>query len=364
MKRVLIISNSTGGLVSFRKEVISAISKKYKVYIIAPDTGKAEVLRQLKCKLIIKDIDRHGTNPIKELSVLRLYIRLIKKIRPSVVLTYTIKPNVYGGLACQLIRIPYIANVTGLGTSIENGGIMQLLTTNLYKIGLRKANCVFFQNSNNRKLFIDSKIVKRHTRLIPGSGVNLNFHTFEEYPDETEGLRFLFVGRIMKDKGIEELLSAMKKLHNEYPNISLDIVGGYDEDYSSTLDKSVVDGYVRYHGRQEDVHSFYKNTHCVVLPSYHEGMANVLLEGASTGRPVIASNIPGCRETFDEGKTGFGCKVKSDDSLADAMRKFIELSYEEKASMGIAGREKVKKEFDRSIIVNAYLDEINKIVRK
>ena len=362
--KVLILANYDLGLYKFRKEVLEALCSRYKVFVSCPRGEYIEKIEAIGCKYIGQEFNRRGTNPLADFEQLIGYVELIKKVKPDVVLTYTIKPNVYGGLACQLTRTPYIANVTGLGTSIENGGIMQFLTTNLYKIGLRKADCVFFQNSSNRKLFIDNNIVKRHTRLIPGSGVNLVFHTFEEYPDETDGLRFLFVGRIMKDKGIGELLSAMKMLHNEHPNISLDIVGGYDEDYSSTLDKAVNEGYIRYHGRQEDVHSFYKNSHCVVLPSYHEGMANVLLEGASTGRPVIASNIPGCMETFDDGKTGFGCKVKSAESLADALKKFLELSHQEKASMGIAGREKVKKEFNRSIIVNAYLDEINKIVRK
>lgn len=334
------------------------------MYVSCPGGEFTGQIKKLGCKFIPQEFNRRGTNPIADFKLLLDYIVLINTVKPDVVLTYTIKPNVYGGLACQLTRTPYIANVTGLGTSIENGGIMQLLTTTLYKVGLRKASCVFFQNSNNRKLFVDKKLVKRHNRLIPGSGVNLNTHTFEPYPTEENGLRFLFVGRIMKDKGIEELLAAMKIVHNEYPEASLDIVGGYDEDYSTALDKAAAEGYIRYHGRQDDMHRFYTDTHCVVLPSYHEGMANVLLEGASTGRPVIATDIPGCRETFNEGETGFGCKVKSAESLADAMKKFITLSHEEKAQMGLAGREKVKKEFDRSIIVRAYMNEINKIVRK
>lgn len=362
--KVLILTNYDLGLYKFRKEVLEALCSRYKVIVSCPRGEYIEKIKAIGCSYIGQEFNRRGTNPLADFEQLIGYVELIKKVKPDVVLTYTIKPNVYGGLACQIIGTPYIANITGLGTSIENGGIMQLLTTNLYKFGLRKASCVFFQNSNNRKLFIDNKLVNKHTGLIPGSGVNLNFHTFEEYPDEESGLRFLFVGRIMKDKGIEELLSAIKTIHSENDSISLDIIGGYDEDYSSVLDQMVADGYVRYHGVQDDVHSFYKNAHCVVLPSYHEGMANVLLEGASTGRPVIATNIPGCKETFDEGKTGFGCEAKNADSLANAMRKFLALSHEEKAAMGIAGRNKVKKEFDRSIIVKAYMDEINRIERK
>ena len=363
-KRVLILCNDSNGLYLFRKELLSAATKRYRVYVSAPDDENKDSIVSLGCKYIRQEFNRRGTNPLADIEQMIGYVELIKKVRPDVVLSYTIKPNVYGGLACQLTRTPYIANVTGLGTAVENGGVMQLLTTNLYKAGLRKASCVFFQNSSNHKLFKHKKLVKGHTRVIPGSGVNTEFHNLENYPDETDGIRFLFVGRIMKDKGIEELLAAMKALHSDYPNISLDIVGGYDEDYSDTLDRAAAGGYVRYHGRQEEVHDFYKNCHCVVLPSYHEGMANVLLEGASTGRPVVATNIPGCKESFNEAKTGFGCKVKDAKSLENAMREFLSLSHEEKAQMGLAGREKVKKVFDRSIIVNAYLDEINRIVRK
>lgn len=362
--RILILANNDVGLYQFRKELLETLSRNNKVFVSCPYGDLIDKIKATGCKYIRQEFERRGTNPLSDLKLLRSYVRLIKKVHPDAVLTYTIKPNVYGGLACQLTRTPYLANVTGLGTSIENGGLMKVLTTNLYKLGLRKASCVFFQNKVNRNIFIRNKLVKRHTRLIPGSGVNLSNHTFEPYPDEENGLRFLFVGRLMKDKGIEELIGAMKMLHKDYPFISLDIIGDYDEDYTALIENAEKGGYVRYHGRQDNVHEFYKNCHCVVLPSYHEGMANVLLEGASTGRPVVASNIPGCRETFNDGKTGFGCKVKDTESLAAAMKKFIEVPHEEKAAMGAAGREKVKKEFDRSIIVRAYLDELSKITKK
>lgn len=362
--KVLILANFDVGLYQFRKELIEELLKKNEVFISLPYGDLVEPLKKLGCKFIDTPVDRRGVNPFKDFSLLYKYIKLLKYEKPDIVITYTIKPNVYGGLACQFTHMPYIANVTGFGTALENGGVMQLLTTNLYKLGLRKACCVFFQNSSNRQLFKVKKIVRRHTRLIPGSGVNLDNHCFEEYPQADRGIRFLFVGRLMKDKGIEELIAAMDLIHKEYPDISLDIVGDYDEDYSSLIDSVVSKGYVRYHGRQENVHEFYKNCHCVVLPSYHEGMANVLLEGASTGRPVIASDIPGCKETFEEGKTGFGCKAKSAESLVNAMKKFIVLSHEDKTQMGLSGRKKVKKEFDRSIIINAYLNEINELVKE
>ena len=323
VKKILILANNDVGLYKFRKELIEELLKNNKVFISLPYGEFVEPLRKMGCKYIRQEFNRRGTNPVRDFEQFIGYVELIKKVNPDVVLTYTIKPNVYGGLACQLTNTSYLSNVTGLGTSIENGGIMQFLTTNLYKIGLRKANCVFFQNKNNRNLFLNSGIVKNHTRLIPGSGVNLDFHSLEEYPCFDNEIRFLFVGRIMRDKGINEIIDAIIKIHQECPYVSLDIVGGCDEDYTEVLDKAEKTGYIHYLGRQDEMHEFYKNSHCVVLPSYHEGMANVLLEGASTGRPVIATNIPGCKETFDEGKTGFGCEAKSTESLADAMNEKI-----------------------------------------
>ena len=361
--KILVLTNYDEGLYKFRKEVLEELCKKNKVIVSCPHGEYIDKIKKIGCKYIGQEFNRRGTNPIKDIEQFIGYVEIIKKVKPDVVLTYTIKPNVYGGLACQYTKTPYIANVTGLGTSIENGGIMQFLTTNLYKLGLRKANCVFFQNKNNRETFQKMNMVKGHTRLIPGSGVNLNFHSFEEYPSDENIIHFLFVGRIMKDKGINEIVEAIKTVHIEYPDISFDIVGGCDEDYEHYLEETEKTGFIHYRGRQDEMHDFYKNSHCVVLPSYHEGMANVLLEGASTGRPVIASDIPGCRETFIEGKTGFGCKPKSTESLVAAIRKFLALSNTEKQQMGIAGRNKVKSEFDRSIIIQAYLDEINKIGR-
>lgn len=361
--KILILANYDEGLYKFRKELLEQLSKKSRTYVVCPNGNYIERIKEIGCRYIQQEFDRRGTNPLADLKLLYQYIRIINRVKPDVVLTYTIKPNVYGGIACQLTQTPYIANVTGLGTSIENGGLLQFITTNLYKIGLRKANCVFFQNKSNRSKFRQMGIVKKRSRLIPGSGVNLGYHTFEEYPSDPN-IRFLFVGRIMQDKGINEAIVATKSVHDKYPYISLDIVGGCDEDYTKVLDEAERTGYIHYHGRQDDMHKFYKDCHCVVLPSYHEGMANVLLEGASTGRPVIASDIPGCRETFDEGSTGFACEPKDVNSLVNAMERFLALSPDQKRQMGIKGREKVKNEFDRSIVIKAYIAEIKRILRK
>lgn len=363
--RILILANNDMGLYKFRKELLEELINLYEVYVCVPDGEFVEKILSMGCKLVLCNVlERRSMNPIKDLKLVQFYRKTIEAVSPDIVLTYTIKPNVYGGWVCGKKKIPYLSNVTGLGTTIENGGILAAVSTTLYRIGLRHASCVFFQNRNNQKLFIDKHIVKGATKLIPGSGVNLNTHPYEEYPPENGKLRFLFVGRIMKDKGIEELLSAIRTLHNENLGIVLDVVGFCDENYTNELKLAEAEGSTIFHGIQSDVHPFYTRCHCAILPSYHEGMANVMLEASSTGRPVITTTVPGCVETFDEGVTGFGCEAKNADSLLAAMREFISLPYEDKKDMGFNARHKMEKEFDRQIVLNSYKKTIQDCVSR
>ncbi|MGG3564216.1 glycosyltransferase family 4 protein [Neobacillus rhizosphaerae] len=358
----LVLANFGMGLYNFRKEILKElINQNNDVYISLPNDEYVPKLERLGCKFVETHLERRGTNPIKDVRLLLHYIKLIKRINPDVVLTYTIKPNVYGGLACRITKTPYITNITGLGTSVENKGIIQKITLMLNKIGLKKAACLFFQNDTNLKFFLDQNIVKSKTRLIPGSGVNLDHHTFEEYPEDDGKHRFLFIGRMMKSKGIEELLQAAKIVIEKYPNTQFDLIGHCEEDYHQQLAELDQLGIIHYHGQQNNVHSFIKKSHATILPSYHEGTANVLLESASSGRPVLASRVPGCIETFDEDVSGYGFEVKSVESLVEAIIKFIKLPYEQKKAMGIAGRKKMEKEYDRKIVINAYMDEINNL---
>ena len=357
--RILVLANIGMGLFKFRRELLEKLVENNEVFFSVPEGDFVDSIIDLGCKFVpCNALERRSTNPLKDIRLIREYFKIIRRIKPDVVLTYTIKPNIYGGLVCRIIKIPYIENITGLGTAIENGGLLSKISIMLYKVGLKRAECVFFQNADNQKLFRIKHIVKSRTRLIPGSGVNLDIHIFEQYPEILSPIRFLYVGRILKDKGINELLSAFRIIHNSYPDILLDIVGFCDEDYSETIKMAETEGTIVFHGLKKDVHSFYKQCHCVVLPSYHEGMANVLLEASSTGRPVITTRVSGCRETFVEGETGFGCEPRDVDSLVEAFRKFLELSYDKKRQMGIAARRKIENEFDRNIVINAYLEEI------
>lgn len=360
--RILVLANYGMGLYNFRKELLEKlVDSNHEVYISLPYDEYVSKLEELGCKFINTYVDRRGTNPVNDFKLLLKYIKIIKSIKPDVVLTYTIKPNIYGGIACKLCGVKYLSNITGLGTSIENKGIMQKIILRLYKIGLKNSHCVFFQNKANLDFFKKMKILKGKYQLIPGSGVNLNRYNYERYPDESENVRLLFIGRIMKSKGIEELLKATEIVKSKYSNVEIDIVGGIEEDYENQIIEFVNKGYVNYYGQQNDVRPFIKKSHAIILPSYHEGLANVLLESAATGRPIIASNIPGCKETFDENISGFGFEPRSVESLVNAVIKFITLPHKNKIEMGKAARYKVENEFDRNIVVNAYLNEINQI---
>ncbi|MBS8265632.1 glycosyltransferase family 1 protein [Mesobacillus boroniphilus] len=364
--KILVLANFGMGLYNFRKELLEELIKQNnEVYISLPNDEYIPKLKKLGCKFIDTNLDRRGKNPLADFKLLLSYLKILKDTKPDIVLTYTIKPNVYGGIACSITKTPYITNITGLGTSIENKGLIQKITLMLYRLGLKKASCVFFQNKTNRMFFKDNRIVESKTRLIPGSGVNLQQHRFEEYPPSDGKIRFLFIGRIMKAKGIEELLEAAKLVKESYSNVQFDLIGGTEEEnYQEKIDKLERLDIIKYHGQQDEAHSFISSSHAIILPSYHEGLANVLLESSSSGRPVLASEVPGCVETFDDGLTGFGFQAKSVEGLVEAIIKFINLPYDQKREMGIAGRIKMKNEFDRNIVINAYLEEINKVMDK
>jgi len=362
--KILVLTNYIVGLHSFRKEVMKAIvDAGYEMYISLPDSNdkRVEFFKGIGCKIIKTDFDRRGMDPIADIKLLTRYCRLMKELKPVAVLSYTIKPNVYGGIACRLTGTPQIANVTGLGDAIENGGWLQKLSVTLYRIGIGKAKCVFFQNKSNRDLCIKLGIADEKSRLLPGSGVNLQHHICQEYPADEGKTRFLFIGRLLKDKGIEEYLETAKVIKAKYPNTEFQILGRVEGDYQQKLNELEGAGVVKHLGETSDVRPFIGSVECTIMPSYHEGMSNVNLESAANGRPVITTNVAGCRETVDDGRTGYLVDPKSAKSLISAVERFIALPYNQKVLMGQEGRKKVEREFDRQIVVDAYLKEINKI---
>ncbi len=362
-RKVLILVNHNVPIYNFRKELVERlVSDGYEVYLSCPQGIRIEELVSMGCIFIETDVERRGMNPFKDFMLIIKYKKIIKEVKPDIVLTYTIKPNVYGGIASASLKIPQIPNVTGLGTSIEDGGLSSKFILWLYKLGLKKSKLVFFQNESNLNFFKDKGIVGSNYELLPGSGVNLEQHYFEEYPENTDETVFLIIGRLMKNKGTDEILEAAEVINSKYDNVCFRFIGFYDDDYKQKVDDAINRGIVEFCGNQTDVHPFIKNSHATILASYHEGMSNVLLETAATGRPVIATDIPGCIETFDPYVSGIPFKPKDSADLVRAIEEFLALSYEEKKAMGIAGRKKVEKQFDRQIVVNKYIEEIEKEV--
>ena len=361
MKKILILANSSAGLYDFRNELIEKLLSEYQVTVSLPDTVKTEELKSEGCKVVHTPINRRGVNPAEDFKLLRSYRRLLKEEKPDLVLTYTIKPNIYGGFCCGLMKIPYLVTVTGLGSTFQKRGLLLKMIVTMYRAGLKKAACVFFQNEENQKIFENYKIKGKSARLVKGSGVNLEHHTFEEYP-EGEKVRFLYVGRMMREKGIEEFLEAAGELHGE--SAEFELLGYCDEDYQDMLNELERQGVVRQLGFHTEVHPYLAAASAIVVASFHEGMSNALIEGAATGRPVIASRISGCLEAFEEGRTGFGVTPGNGQELIRAMEKFIALSVEERAAMGRRSREKMEKEFDRRLVTGEYMDEVGKILRE
>ena len=349
--KILILANSSGGLYGFRKELIISLKKEHEVIAIVPIKNAKEELEAIGCEVIDVPLDRRGINPIIDAKLVLAYFKKIKKIKPDLVITYTIKPNIYGGIVCRLLRIPYAMNITGLGTAFERGGMLTKFVTTLYKCASQKARVLFFENSVNRDIFVNKNIVPvKKTYLLNGAGVNLEQYSVSKYP-EGEIVKFLFIGRIMAEKGVNELFAAMKKLILSGMKAELHVLGLYEENYKSVIDMYEKEGWMHYHGFQKDVRPFIQDCHCFVLPSWHEGMANTNLECAASGRPVITSNIPGCLEAVKDGVTGYLIEKKNVDSLYYVMRKFMGLSYVEREEMGLAGRKHMEENFDKKNVV-------------
>ncbi len=358
-RKVLFLVNHDVVIYNFRLELVEKLlNEGYEVIISSPYGERIDDLCKMGAKFVETKIERHGMNPFADLKLIVDYYNLIKKEKPDMVLTYTIKPNIYGGIAAGVCNVRYVANITGLGTAVEHKGFLQIITTNLYRVAFRKIQCLFFQNDENKEFF-EKKVSNRYnTKLLPGSGVNLERFQLLDYPSE-ETVEFIFISRIMKEKGIEQYLEMAKYIRGKYQNTRFHICGFCEEDYEEELRELQNKGVIIYHGMVRNVNEYIEKTHCTIHPSFYpEGMSNVCLESAACGRPVITTDRSGCRETVDDGKTGYIVKQKDTQDLIDKVEKFISLSYEEKKQMGLNARAKMEKEFSREIVVEEYMREI------
>lgn len=357
--KILILANNDVGLYQFRRELIEALAKDNEVSIALPYGKLVEPLKEI-CTFHDTPMERRGMNPMKDAKLLLQYRKLVKKEKPDLVVTYTIKPNIYGGIVSRFLRKPYAVNITGLGTVFQKKGAALLLVKLLYKLSLKKAKVIFFENLENMQTMLSMGLAKEEKCcLLNGAGVNLDTYRPQEYPKTQDVTKFLFVGRVMAEKGIDELIEATKKLRSEGQLCELDVVGGLEEDYKQKLEECAGEGWLRYHGYQEDVKPFIKSCHCFVLPSWHEGMANTNLESAASARPIIISNIHGCKEAVVDGESGLLCEKQNVDSLYEAMKRFIELPTEAKKEMGLRGRAHMEDVFDKNKVVEETIRHLN-----
>lgn len=349
-KKILIVTNHSYMLWQFRRELIAELMKKYEVVLSMPFVGHEEDFRDMGVCCVETAVDRRGINPIADFKLLIDYYHMLKSEKPDIVITYSIKPNIYAGYLCGMMKIPYFANVQGLGTAFQKRGLAELVTL-LYKIAFRRTEKVFFENKENAGEFRKRKIISSKKQVIlKGAGVNLQHYTYQPY-QEKEKVHFLFLGRIMKEKGMDELLYAARKLKGEGYQFVLDLVGFFEDEYEEEVKRLQEEGIAVFHGFQMETRPYYGIADCVVMPSYHEGMSNVNLEAAATGRVVITTDIAGCREAVEHGRTGLLCKAGDQEILYEMMKRFLEMSLEERIQMGKGARAKMEREFDKNIIV-------------
>ena len=371
-KLVALLTNNDDDIYCFRKELIEALlAHDYEVLISCPYGEKFELMEGIEYLYDNPEIDRRGTNVLADSKLLRHYRRLFKQYQPDVVLTYTAKPNVYGSMAANRLHIPVINNLTGIGSVKNQSKPKKDLILRLFRHAYNKSSCVMFQNETNMRDAIDNGLVKGDYMLIPGSGVNTERYPLQEYPDGGDGIHgdpivFNYIGRILKDKGIEDYIAAAKRIRKKYPATEFNLLGFIEPDeihYEKDLENLAKRGVVYYLGSQKHVVPFIARSHATIHPSiYGEGMSNVLLETASSGRPIITTDNPGCKETVQDEKTGFIYEGGNVDQLCACIERFLAMKNSERKEMGLLGREHVKENFSRDIVIDAYLTKIQEIL--
>ncbi len=372
---IALLTNNDDDVYCFRLELIQAIlDNGYSMLISCPDGPKFEVMEEIglrKNQEFIYDnppIDRRGTNVINDGKLMIHYRRLFKKYQPAVVLTYTAKPNVYAGLVAHSMRIPVISNVTGLGSVVNESGVKQRLILWLFKTAYRGSSCIMFQNSTNMELAKKLGWIKGDYKLIPGSGVALDRFPVQDYPEggngtDGEPVVFNYIGRILHDKGVDDFIEAAKRIKSKYPKTEFNMIGFIEpteSHYETELEELGRQDIVHYRGSQKDVRPWIKRAHAIIHPStYGEGMSNVLLENASSGRLIITTDNPGCQETVEDGVGGYIYHGGDLDQLVQTVEKVVrDISNNIRKQMGLEGRKKIEREFSRNIVIEAYLEKV------
>ena len=372
-KKILISINTAWNLLNFRTGLIKGlISSGFEVIAVAPQDKYVHGLELLGCRFVHLEMHNQGTNPIRDLILLWSYWRLLKTEKPDLCLFYTIKPNVYGSLTSRLCGIPFINNVSGLGAVFIKGGFLKQFVSALYKLAFKNSNRVFFQNCDDLRLFVENRLVKEElTDVLPGSGINLkqfipSVDLIRKPPEYL--FRFLLIARLLKDKGVFEFVNAAQLLKESGFKAEFCLLGFLDVQNPAAISSEQIKKWtelelVKYLGESDDVREHIALADCVVLPSYREGTPRSLLEAASMAKPIITTNVVGCKEVVEHGVNGFLCEEKNAHDLALKMKEMILLSDYQKKLMGQKGRIKMEKEFDEQIVIQNYLKAISVALR-
>ena len=364
---VVIAANSCWNIVNFRSALVAALLREGRdVLVLAPPDEYVPALEALGAHFIPVEVESSSLSVTGDLKLLLRYAAIMRRVRPSAFLGFTIKPNIYGSLAAQAVGARVINNITGLGTAFLSTGWLRTLASALYRVALRRSHTVFFQNGSDLQLFLKRRLVRQdQARLLPGSGLDLErFRPSPAAAGAADDFRFLLIGRMLWDKGVGEFVEAARRVRASHPQARFQLLGALGADNRTAvpedqLGKWLDEGVVEYLGSTSDVRPFVEAADCLVLPSYREGLPRSLLEGSAMGKPVIATDVPGCRDVVDHGRTGLLCAVRSAEALASAMRQMIDLSPAERAIMGAAGRARVEQEFCETKVLERYLGALN-----
>lgn len=363
---VVLSSNSLWNITNFRAPVVRRLAYEgWSLVVAAPATEQERTAFTLPADVMPIVLKRSGLNPLRDIGLLLRYCRVLHEIRPAAYLGWTIKPNIYGALAARMAGVPAILNVSGLGTAFLGSGLLARFVGLLYRVAFARAHVIFFQNGDDRALFVERRLVRaEQARLLPGSGIDLDHYRQVPLPEGPP--TFLLIARLLGDKGVREYVTAARMLREELPGVRFRLLGPIDSDNRSAVTQGEVDGWVTegvvdYLGTADDVRSAIAAASVVVLPSYREGLPRTLLEAAAMGRPLIATDVPGCRDLVDEGVNGTLCAARNAGSLAEAMRRMAVFDPKTLGAMGRASRDKAECGYDERLIADAYVGALREL---
>lgn len=367
---ILITVNAAWNIWNFRRPLVEALQVDgHRITVLAPPDEAVQDLERLGCRVRPLEMSVKGLNPLEDVRLQRRFARIFREERPDAVLSYTIKNNVFGARAAKSVGVPFLPNVTGLGTAFLSGKLLQTVTEQLYRRSFAELPVVFFQNEDDRDLFLDRRLVTAdQVRLLPGSGIDLNRFAPAPMPAPDAPPVFLMIARLLRDKGVMEFVEAARQIKTRHPKARFQLLGAVGSENRSAIDRSALEGWVaegvvEYLGTTPDVRPAIAAASCVVLPSYREGAPRTLIEAAAMARPLITTDVPGCRAVVEGGVSGFLCTARNADSLTDAVERFLALAPDAQRAMGAAGRAKMEREYDQALVVDAYRKALAQITR-